>query len=59
MSESFAELFEESITRTPMLPGAIITGTVVNVGDDFVVVNANLKSEGVIPKEQFMRSTFT
>ncbi|MFV1983548.1 MAG: 30S ribosomal protein S1 [Thiohalomonadales bacterium] len=54
MSESFAELFEESITRTPMLPGAIITGTVVDVGDDFVVVNANLKSEGVIPKEQFI-----
>ncbi len=54
MSESFAELFEESITKTPMLPGAIITGTVVTVGDDFVVVNANLKSEGVIPKEQFI-----
>ncbi len=54
MSQSFAELFEESITKTPMLPGAIITGTVVHVGDDFVVVNANLKSEGVIPKEQFV-----
>ncbi|MFV2061174.1 MAG: 30S ribosomal protein S1 [Gammaproteobacteria bacterium] len=54
MSESFAELFEESITKTPMLPGAIITGTVITVGDDFVVVNANLKSEGVIPKEQFI-----
>jgi len=54
MSQSFAELFEESIAKTPMLPGAIIKGTVVDVGDDFVVVNANLKSEGVIPKEQFI-----
>jgi len=54
MSESFAELFEEIINKTPMLPGAIITGTVITVGDDFVVVNANLKSEGVIPKEQFI-----
>jgi len=54
MSESFAELFEESLAKTQMTPGAIITGTVVHVGDDFVVVSAGLKSEGVIPKDQFM-----
>ncbi|MFO7603335.1 MAG: 30S ribosomal protein S1 [Gammaproteobacteria bacterium] len=54
MSESFAELFEESLAKTQMQPGAIITGTVVHVGDDFVVVSAGLKSEGVIPIDQFM-----
>ncbi|QKT04785.1 30S ribosomal protein S1 [Ectothiorhodospiraceae bacterium 2226] len=53
MSESFAELFEESLARTEMRPGAIIQGTVVHVGSDVVLVNAGLKSEGVIPIEQF------
>ena len=53
MSESFADLFEESLSRAQMVPGSIITGTVVQVSDDFVVVNAGLKSEGVIPIEQF------
>ena len=53
MSESFAELFEESLAKTQMRPGTILTGTVVQVNDDFVVVNAGLKSEGVIPISQF------
>jgi len=53
MSESFAEMFEESLVKAQMNPGSIITGTVVQVSDDFVVVNAGLKSEGVIPIEQF------
>ena len=53
MSESFAELFEESLAKTKLAPGTIITGTVVSVKDDFVIVNAGLKSEGVIPIEQF------
>ena len=53
MSESFAELFEESLAKTQMSPGAIIPGTVVQINDDFVVVNAGLKSEGVIPVNQF------
>jgi len=53
MSESFAELFEESLVKTKMVPGAIITGTVVSVNNDFVIINAGLKSEGVIPIEQF------
>ncbi len=57
MSESFAELFEESLAKTQMQPGSIITGTVVHVGDDFVVVSAGLKSEGVIPIDQFMSET--
>jgi len=53
MSESFAELFEESLIKTKMVPGAIITGTVMSVNSDFVIINAGLKSEGVIPVEQF------
>ncbi|MGW8228052.1 MAG: S1 RNA-binding domain-containing protein, partial [Gammaproteobacteria bacterium] len=53
MSESFAELFEESLAKTQMRPGAIITGTIVKVDNDFVTVNAGLKSEGVIPIAQF------
>lgn len=54
MSESFAELFEESLNSTPMQPGKIVTGTVVNVGPDVVMVNAGLKSEGAIPVEEFL-----
>ena len=53
MSESFAELFEESLKDLDMKPGSIVTGVVVSVENDFVVVNAGLKSEGVIPVEQF------
>ncbi|MBL4761953.1 MAG: 30S ribosomal protein S1 [Gammaproteobacteria bacterium] len=54
MSESFAELFEQSISNTQMRPGAIIMGVVVDITGDIVVVNAGLKSEGVIDREQFL-----
>jgi small subunit ribosomal protein S1 len=54
MSESFAELFEQSLIKTQMSPGSIITGIVVDVTSDIVVVNAGLKSEGVIPLSEFM-----
>jgi len=54
MTESFAELFEESIANTNFEPGSIVIGTVVEVNSDFVVVNAGLKSEGVIPRSQFL-----
>ena len=53
MSESFAELFEESFASQQIRPGSIITGTVVAVNDDVVIVSAGLKSEAVIPIEQF------
>ncbi len=53
MSESFAELFEESQSKVNMESGAILEGTIVHIGSDVVVVNAGLKSEGVIPVEQF------
>ncbi len=53
MSESFAQLFEESLARTDMRPGAIVTGRVVAIQGEHVVVNAGLKSEAVIPVNEF------
>ncbi|MFL2583565.1 MAG: 30S ribosomal protein S1 [Gammaproteobacteria bacterium] len=53
MSQTFAELFEESQVANKMRPGTLVTGIVVEVGSDFVMVNAGLKSEGSIPVEQF------
>ncbi len=53
-TESFAELFEQSQAHLAKLkPGAIVTGTVVDVRSDVVVINAGLKSEGIVPIEQF------
>ncbi len=54
MSESFAELFEESLDTIEMDPGAIVAGTVVDIDNERVVVHAGLKSEGSIPKSQFL-----
>ena len=53
MTESFAELFEQSQVDKRMRPGAILTGVVVGIEPDWVVVNAGLKSESMIPAEQF------
>ncbi len=53
MSESFAELFEQSLSAKQMVPGSIVTGQIVEIRGDVVIVNAGLKSEGVIPIEQF------
>ena len=53
MSESFAELLEESFSSLNMKPGSIVDGTVIDIRNDVVVVNAGLKSEGVIPIDQF------
>ena len=53
MSESFAELFEESFASQQIKPGSIISGIVVAINDDVVIVSAGLKSEAVIPIEQF------
>jgi small subunit ribosomal protein S1 len=54
MTESFAELFEASVANTQLRPGAIVIGTVLDITNDAVIVNAGLKSEGVIPKSQFL-----
>ncbi len=54
MTESFAELFEQSEQYLSNLkPGSIVVGTVVEVRSDVVVINAGLKSEGIVPIEQF------
>jgi small subunit ribosomal protein S1 len=53
MSESFSELFEQSLANQRIKPGQILTGKVVSVSDDVVIVNVGLKSEAVIPVEQF------
>ncbi|HET8791239.1 MAG TPA: S1 RNA-binding domain-containing protein, partial [Modicisalibacter sp.] len=53
MSESFAELFEQSLQDINMEPGAIVMATVVDIDGDWITVNAGLKSEGQIPAAQF------
>jgi small subunit ribosomal protein S1 len=54
MSESFAELFEQSIASQQIKPGTILTGQVVEINPDVVIVNVGLKSEAVIPVDQFL-----
>ena len=53
MSESFAQMFEESLANQRFRPGQILTGRVIDVTPDVVVVSAGLKSEAVIPTAQF------
>lgn len=53
MTESFAELFEESLVTQKMKPGTILTGSVVSISPEAVIVHAGLKSEAVIPAHQF------
>jgi small subunit ribosomal protein S1 len=53
MSESFAELFEESLASQKIKPGTILTGSVIEVSPEVVIVSAGLKSEAVIPASQF------
>ncbi|MEK7759516.1 MAG: S1 RNA-binding domain-containing protein, partial [Pseudomonadota bacterium] len=53
MSESFAELFEQSLKVSKIQPGGLLMGEVMRIDNDFVVIDAGLKSEGIIPAEQF------
>jgi len=57
MSQSFAEMFEESLAHQEMNRGAVVTGTVVDIQSDTVIVHAGLKSEGVIPIEEFKNAS--
>jgi small subunit ribosomal protein S1 len=59
--ESFAELFEQSLKTVEMNPGSIVTGVIIDIDSDWVTVHAGLKSEGVIPRIQFLneRGEFT
>jgi small subunit ribosomal protein S1 len=54
MTETFKQLFEESMAATEFAPGTIITATVVDIGHDYVTLNAGLKSEGVVPTSEFL-----
>jgi small subunit ribosomal protein S1 len=56
MTESFAELFEQSLSERELRPGAIVMGRVVEIREDSVVINAGLKSEGIVPIYQFERA---
>ena len=53
MSESFKELFEQSIIGAQFYPGAIINATVIDMDDDYVTLNAGLKSEGIVSLDEF------
>ncbi|HEY9036666.1 MAG TPA: 30S ribosomal protein S1 [Pseudomonadales bacterium] len=52
--ENFAALFEESLKTVDMVPGSVVTGVVLDIDSDWVTIHAGLKSEGVIPKSQFL-----
>jgi small subunit ribosomal protein S1 len=53
MVDTFEKLFEKSLTENPMLPGAIINATVERIEDKYVIVDAGLKSESYIARDQF------
>jgi len=53
MSESFKDLFEKSIVGAQFYPGAIISAKVIDIDDDYVTLNAGLKSEGIVAIEEF------
>lgn len=56
MSESFAQLFEESLKELETRQGSIVSGTVVAIQKGFVLVDAGLKSESAIPVEEFLNA---
>jgi len=55
-TESFADLFQKDLENKKTRSGDVVTGRVVRIDDKFVLVNVGLKSEGVIPIEQFMNN---
>ncbi len=57
MTETFKQLFEQSVAATQFAPGTIITAKVVDIGPDYVTLNAGLKSEGVVPTTEFCDAT--
>ena len=56
ITSEYEQLLEANISQLNMTPGEIIPATVIDIKNDFVITNANLKSEGIIPKSQFMNS---
>ena len=56
MQSEFELLFQESIKDIDMTPGSIVNAKVIDIREDFIVISAGLKSEGIIPKNQFTNS---
>ena len=54
MNENFAQLLKESLEQADLRPGSVITATVTHVGNEAVIVNAGLKSDAIIPIEEFL-----
>jgi small subunit ribosomal protein S1 len=54
MSENFAQLLKESLEQTDLRPGSVVSATVTHVGNGAVIVNAGLKSDAIIPVEEFL-----
>ena len=50
----FETLFNDSMSNVDMTPGSIVSAKVIEIRDDYVIINAGLKSEGIIPKNQFL-----
>lgn len=53
MSENFAQLFEQSLMDIDLRPGSLVKATIIDIRSDRVIVNAGLKSEGIIPLQEF------
>src|SRR3990167_8714531 len=53
MNENFADLFEKSLLTADLRPGSVVEATIVDIRADYVLVDAGLKSEGVIPRNEF------
>lgn len=54
MTENFDQLLKESLQQTNLRPGAVITAKITYIGEDAVIVNAGLKSDAIIPIEEFL-----
>ncbi len=54
MTEKFEALFEDSVQTVEMIPGSIVVGTVVDIDNDYVTMHVGLKSEGIVPRDQFL-----
>ena len=57
MTQSFAEMFEESVSNQTLRRGDVVIGTVVDIQSDSVIVHAGLKSEGVISIDEFKNAS--
>tara|TARA_B100000925_G_scaffold170034_1_gene127995 strand:- start:593 stop:1912 length:1320 start_codon:yes stop_codon:yes gene_type:complete len=56
MQSEFEVLFENSVKDIDMTPGSMVNAKVIEIRNDYIVINAGLKSEGIIPKNQFLDS---